>query len=51
MIAAGNIIPLFVAVPLAGAFLISLLGKKIKSLPDIAGVLIALILCGLSFFI
>ena len=31
------IIPLFVAIPLGGAFLISLLGKKIKSLPDIIG--------------
>ena len=30
-------IPLFVAIPLGGAFLISLLGKKIKSLPDIIG--------------
>lgn len=48
MIAASNIIPLFVAIPLAGAFLISLLGKRIKRLPDALGVLVALILCGLS---
>ena len=48
MITASNIIPLFVAIPLAGAFLISLLGKRIKRLPDVLGVLVALILCGLS---
>ncbi|MBU4141116.1 MAG: monovalent cation/H+ antiporter subunit D family protein [Candidatus Omnitrophica bacterium] len=48
MIAASNIIPLFVALPLAAAFLISLLGKRIKRLPDALGVLVALILCGLS---
>jgi multicomponent Na+:H+ antiporter subunit D len=48
MIAASNIIPLFVAIPLAGAFLISLLGKRIKRLPDVLGMLVALILCGLS---
>jgi len=48
MIAASNIIPLFVIVPLAGAFLISLFGKKIKKLPDVLGVIAALILCGLS---
>ena len=48
MIPASNIIPFFVAIPLAGAFLISLLGKKLKWLPDAMGVLTALILCGLS---
>ena len=48
MIAASNIIPLFVALPLAAAFLISLLGKRIKRLPDALGVIAALILCGLS---
>ena len=50
MIPASNIIPLFVAVPLAGAFLISLLGKRIKRLPDALGVLVALVLCGLSLY-
>ncbi len=48
MTSASNIIPLFVAVPLAGAFLISLLGKKIKCLPDVSGFLAALILVSLS---
>ncbi|UCB56409.1 MAG: monovalent cation/H+ antiporter subunit D family protein [Candidatus Omnitrophota bacterium] len=45
-----NIIPLFVAIPLAGAFLISLFGRRIKKLPDALGVLIALGLCGLSIW-
>ncbi|NQS99952.1 MAG: monovalent cation/H+ antiporter subunit D family protein [Candidatus Omnitrophica bacterium] len=44
----ANIIPLFVAVPLAGAFLISLFGKKRKWLPDVLGVLPCLILSCLS---
>jgi len=34
---AYNIIPLFVAIPLAGAFLTSLLSRRIKRLPDILG--------------
>lgn len=45
-----NIIPLFVAIPLAGAFLISLFGRRIKKLPDALGVLIALGLCALSIW-
>lgn len=48
MIAPSNIIPLFVVIPLAGAFLISLFGKRIRKLPDVLGVLVALILCSLS---
>lgn len=48
MIAPSNIIPLFVVIPLAGAFLISLFGKRIRKFPDVLGVLVALILCGLS---
>ncbi len=45
-----RLIPLFLAIPLGGAFLISLLGKKIKKLPDIFAVLTTLILCSLSFW-
>lgn len=48
MITSSNIIPLFVVIPLAGAFLISLFGKRIRKLPDVLGVLVALILCSLS---
>ena len=48
MIAPSNIIPLFVIIPLAGAFLISLFGKRIRKLPDVLGVFVALILCSLS---
>lgn len=43
-----KIVPLFVAVPLAGAFLISLLGKRLKSLPDLLGLLTTLVLFTLS---
>ncbi len=46
----ASIIPLFVIIPLAGAFLLSLFGKRIKSLPDIVGVIVAILLCGLSVF-
>lgn len=42
------LIPLFVAMPLAGAFLISLIGKRIKWFADIMGTLTSLLLCGLS---
>ncbi|MBN2096937.1 MAG: NADH/ubiquinone/plastoquinone (complex I) [Candidatus Omnitrophica bacterium] len=48
MMLSEQIIPLFVVIPLAGAFLISLLGKKVKLLPDMLGVLAGLILCILS---
>lgn len=48
MIPASNIIPLFVAIPLAAAFLISLIGKRLKRLPDGLGALAAFLLCGLS---
>jgi len=50
MITSANIIPLFVIVPLAGAFLLSLLGKKVNWLADLFGVLTSLTLCVLSFF-
>lgn len=48
MMMSSNIIPLFVAIPLAGAFLTSLIGKKIKKLPDAIGVLTSLALTILS---
>ena len=48
MIATSQIIPLFVAVPLAGAFLTSLLGKRIKGLADLFGFLTTLALFILS---
>jgi len=41
-------IPLFVAIPLGGAFLISLLGKKIRPISDILGNLTVFALCVLS---
>ncbi|MFH0731602.1 MAG: monovalent cation/H+ antiporter subunit D family protein [Candidatus Omnitrophota bacterium] len=49
MIRLAGIIPFFVAISLAGAFLISIFGKKIKRLPDIIGILTTFILCSLSF--
>ena len=45
---AVNILPFFVVVPLLGAFLISLMGKKIKMVPDLLGNLAPLILLILS---
>jgi len=46
----GNslLIPCFVAVPLAGAFLNSLVGRRVRALPDFLGALAAFILVGLS---
>ena len=44
----AKIIPLFVAIPLAGAFLTSLLGKKIKGAPDVFSFLTTLVLSILS---
>ena len=48
MMPAVNILPFFVVVPLLGAFLISLMGKKIKMVPDLLGNLAPLILLILS---
>lgn len=48
MIVAQDIVPLFVVIPLAGAFLLSLLGKKIKWLPDAFGVIVTFVVCVLS---
>lgn len=45
-----NIIPLFVAIPLAGAFLISLAGKRVKKAPDLLSNLTTFILAVLSVY-
>jgi len=45
---AVNVIPFFVIIPLAGAFLTSLIAKKIKKLPDILGNLTTFSLLGIS---
>ncbi|HAJ32002.1 MAG TPA: NADH/ubiquinone/plastoquinone (complex I) [Candidatus Atribacteria bacterium] len=50
MTATSNILPLFVGISLAGAFLTSIVGKKLKWLPDLMGSLTTLILLGLSLF-
>jgi len=46
----ANIIPLFVVISLAGAFLVSIVGKKIKWFPDFLGNLTTLALLCLSIF-
>jgi len=48
MMAISNIIPLFVAISLLGAFIISIIGKKLKWIPDVIGNTTTLILLGLS---
>lgn len=48
MIGQEFIIPMFVVLPLGGAFLISLLGKRLKSFPDIFSNTIAFLLLALS---
>ncbi|MBA3062964.1 MAG: NADH/ubiquinone/plastoquinone (complex I), partial [Atribacteria sp.] len=48
MMAISNIIPLFVAISLLGAFLTSIIGKRLKWLPDLIGSLTTLILLVLS---
>ena len=48
MMKGANIIPLFIIVPLAGAFLISIIARKSKKLPDFLGNLATFILLGLS---
>ncbi len=50
MIPGINIIPLFVAIALSGAFLIALVGKRIKWLPDALGNLTTFTLLCLSIF-
>ena len=45
-----NMIPLFVVIPLAGAFLVSLLGKRLKALSDMLSNLASLSLFVLSLF-
>lgn len=48
MIAISHIIPLFVAISLLGAFIISIIGKRLKWIPDVIGNITTLILLGLS---
>ncbi|NQT90619.1 MAG: NADH/ubiquinone/plastoquinone (complex I) [Candidatus Omnitrophica bacterium] len=48
MIPASVIIPLFVVIPLGGAFLISIFGKRFRPLPDMLGNLTTLALLCLS---
>lgn len=48
MMGISNIIPLFVAISLLGAFIISIIGKKLKWIPDVIGNITTLILLGLS---
>jgi len=48
MMGISNIIPLFVAISLLGAFIISIIGKKLKWIPDVIGNMTTLILLGLS---
>ncbi len=43
------ILPLFTVIPLAGAFLISLIGKRINKISDILGIFTCLLLCYISF--
>ncbi|NQT23239.1 MAG: NADH/ubiquinone/plastoquinone (complex I) [Candidatus Omnitrophica bacterium] len=43
-----NIIPFFVIIPLAGAFIISIVGKRLKWLPDVMGILATLGLLSIS---
>jgi len=45
-----NLIPLFVIIPLAGTFLISLLGKRVRRLPDTLSNLCTLLLLALSLW-
>jgi len=48
MTQAANIIPLFVAIPLGGAFLVAIAGRKLKWIPDSLGSLFTLSLFVLS---
>ena len=48
MTAAANILPLCVAVPLAGAFLTSFIGRRVKWMPDCLGVATTAVLLILS---
>ena len=50
MMPADNIIPLFVAIPLAGAFILPLIGRKIKAVNDILGTLFTFSLFVMSIF-
>ncbi len=47
---AVNILPLFVILPLGGAFLNALIGKRIKGFPDILSNVVSLLLLGCSVY-
>ncbi|MCB4757387.1 MAG: NADH/ubiquinone/plastoquinone (complex I), partial [Elusimicrobia bacterium] len=47
----GKLLPLFVVIPLGGAFFITAFGRKIKSLPEILGIFVPLFLCFISTFV
>ncbi|NQT95335.1 MAG: monovalent cation/H+ antiporter subunit D family protein [Candidatus Omnitrophica bacterium] len=44
----SSIIPLFTAIPLGGAFVISLIGRKARWISDLLAILTALVICVLS---
>ncbi len=46
-----NLVPLFVAIPLGSAFLISLLGKRLRRFPDVLSVLATLSLSSISVLV
>jgi multicomponent Na+:H+ antiporter subunit D len=46
----SSIIPLFVIVPLGGAFLVSILGRKFRRFPDCMGTIVTALSCILSLF-
>ncbi len=46
----SNLIPLFVAVPLTGAFLIAMMGRRVRNFPEVLGVLMPAGLLALSLF-
>ena len=49
--ASSNIVPLFIVIPMAGAFLTSLVGKKVpRHVVDSIGAIFSFVLCGLSLF-
>jgi multicomponent Na+:H+ antiporter subunit D len=50
MIRQPDVLPLFVALPMAGAFLISILPKKIKLLPDIIGNMVTTLLLAFAVY-
>ena len=50
MIPAAQIIPLFVIIPLGGAFIISMIGRRVKRMPEIVATLTTISLLVCAFF-